>query len=151
MDYECGCFPQFPGKILVLKYWLKYSWPIKLKNFLNCNILWRKGVMKLIFWIWININIFYKLILRFLVGVVRHVQITNQIEEFFEIQHHKKKLIDCFIYTCKKTFFKNFSVLDKVAWKCPKCPGWKICNFLRTVCPVALLFWMCTDLWENSE
>ena len=45
------------------------------------------------FFIQININIFYKLILPFLVV---HVQITNQIVEFFEMQYLKKGLIDCF-------------------------------------------------------
>ena len=44
------------------------------------------------FCIQININIFY----NFLVGGVMHIQITNQIAEFFEMQYHKKGLIDCF-------------------------------------------------------
>ena len=52
--------------------------------------------MKLVFCMKININIFYKLILPFLMGVVMHVLITNQIAEFFEMQYHKKGLIDCF-------------------------------------------------------
>ena len=52
--------------------------------------------MKLVYCIQININISYKLILPFLVGMVMHVQITNQIAEFFEMQCHKKGLIDCF-------------------------------------------------------
>ena len=42
-------------------------------------------LMKVIFCIQININIFYKLILPFLVGVVMHVQITIQIAEFFKM------------------------------------------------------------------
>ena len=53
-------------------------------------------MIELVFCIQININIFYKLILPFLVGVFMHVQITNQIAEFFEMQYHKKGLIDCF-------------------------------------------------------
>ena len=52
--------------------------------------------MKLVFCIQISINIFYKLILPFLVNVFMHVQITNQIAEFFEMQYHKKGLIDYF-------------------------------------------------------
>ena len=52
--------------------------------------------MRSVFCIQININIFYKMILPFLVGVVMHVQMINQMAEFFEMQYHKKGLIDCF-------------------------------------------------------
>ena len=52
--------------------------------------------MRSVFCMQININIFYKMILPFSVGVVMHVQITNQMAEFFEMQYHKKGLINCF-------------------------------------------------------
>ena len=75
--------------------------------------------MKLVFCIQININIFYKLILPFLVGVFMHVQITNQIAEFFEMQYHKKGLIDCFnfldVERPSSRISKNFPVLGECA------------------------------------
>ena len=64
-------------------------------------------------------NIFYKLILPFLVGVVMHVQITNQTAEFFEMQYHKKSVIDCFNFLDLKRplprILKNFPVLGECA------------------------------------
>ena len=112
--------------------------------FLKYNILWKKWVMKLIYCIQININIFYKLILPFLVGVVMHVQITNQIAEFFEMQYHKKGLIDCFkfldVEIPSSSIFKNFPVFGECAWTCPKYPTYQICNFLGIVCPIVWIF-----------
>ena len=70
-----------------------------------------------LFCIQININIFYKLILPFLVDVIMHVQITNQITEFFEMQYHKKGLIDCFdfldVERPSSRISKNFPVLGE--------------------------------------
>ena len=60
----------------------------------------------------------------FLVGVVMHVQITNQMAEFFEIQYHKKGLIDCFnfldVERPSSRISKNFPVLGECALTCPK-------------------------------
>ena len=46
-----------------------------------------------------------------------HVEITNQTAEFFEMQYHKKGLIDCFNFLDVdfKKEFKNFLVLDEYA------------------------------------
>ena len=91
------------------------SWGICLK----CNILRKKWVIKLVFCIQININVFYKLILPFLVYVVMHIQITNQIAEFLEMQHRKKILIDCFdfldVEIPSSRTSKNFPVLGECA------------------------------------
>ena len=43
----------------------------------------------------INIEIFYTLVLKFLVGVVRHVQIANQIAELLEGQYLHKDVMNC--------------------------------------------------------
>ena len=67
------------------------------------------------FCIQININIFY----NFLVGGVMHIQITNQIAEFFEMQYHKKGSIDCFNFLDVERplsrISKNFPVLGESA------------------------------------
>ena len=74
---------------------------------------------KLTFCIQININIICKLIPPILVGVARHFQISNQIAEFFEMQYHKKSLINClnFLHVERplSKISKNFLVLGKCA------------------------------------
>ena len=54
-----------------------------------------------------------------MVGMVMHVQITNQVAEFFEMQYHKKGLIDCFnfldVERPSSTISKNFPVLGECA------------------------------------
>lgn len=42
-----------------------------------------------------NLNVFSKLVLLFLMGVVKHTQIANQIKEFLEEQYLKKDSTDC--------------------------------------------------------
>ena len=73
---------------------------------------------KLVFCIQININIFYKLILLFSVDVVMHVQITNQIAEFFEMQYYKKCLIDCFNFLYVERPLSRISKNSPVLGKC---------------------------------
>ena len=51
--------------------------PIKLRVSLKCNISRKKGMMKFIFGMQINMKVFYKLILSFCVCVMRHVQSTK--------------------------------------------------------------------------
>ena len=50
-------------------------------------------------WSWfcnqINIEVFYTLVLKFLVGVVRPVPIANQIAELLEGQYLQKHVMDC--------------------------------------------------------
>ena len=51
--------------------------PIKLQDSLKCNISKKKGMMKLIFDMQINIEVFYKLVLSFWVCVAKHAQSTQ--------------------------------------------------------------------------
>ena len=44
----------------LLCYWSKCSQPIKLRDFVKCNISWRKPGIKLIFCMQININVLNK-------------------------------------------------------------------------------------------
>ena len=55
-------------------YALKYYWPIKLRHSLKCIIFRRKWLMKFIFGMQINIQVFYELMLSFWVCVARHTQ-----------------------------------------------------------------------------
>ena len=41
-------------------------------------------------------------------GLVRHVQITNQITKFFEMKYHRKCLIDTFNFYMQKNLRQRF-------------------------------------------
>ena len=60
-----------------LSYRSKCCCPIKLQDFLKCNISRKKWIMKFVFSMQINIEIFYKLILSFWVCIARHAQSTQ--------------------------------------------------------------------------
>ena len=81
-------------------------------------------MMKLIFGIWRNTNVFYKLILPFLVYMVRHIQVTNQIAEFFDMQYQEGQYRDSFLHVEKYSskISKKCPVLVKCAETCPKYP-----------------------------
>ena len=103
-------------KIFLFFRWLCWggcSQPIKLKDALKCNILWRKCGMKLSFWV---LKVSYNLIIPFLVNMVWHAQIGNQISEFWEGQHLKKDFVDYLgFFACKKNMnkaIKYFPILD---------------------------------------
>ena len=61
------------------------SQPIRLQHSLKSNISVRKCRMKFIFCMQININVSYVLIVKFLRGLVRHAQSSNQIAAFFKV------------------------------------------------------------------
>ena len=55
----------------------KYCWSIKLQDSLKCNISRKKQIMKFIFGMQINMEVFYMLILSFWVWLVRHTKSTQ--------------------------------------------------------------------------
>ena len=55
----------------------KYCQPIKLQDSLKCNNSGKKGMIKFIFGMMINVELFYKLILSFYVWATRHAQSTQ--------------------------------------------------------------------------
>ena len=61
----------------VSSYGPKCCQPVKLPDSLKCNISRKKWMMKYIFGIHINIEVFYKMILSFSVSLSRHAQ-SNQ-------------------------------------------------------------------------
>ena len=77
------------------KFWLssngpKSCQPIKLQDSLKCNISKKKWMMKFIFGIQINIEVFYKLILSVWVCIGRHAQsMQNKISHIFAISPGK--------------------------------------------------------------
>ena len=81
--------PPYIWQILVLHLWAKM-----LKDSLKCNILTKKWVMKCIFGMQINIEVFYKLILSFWVCVARHAQSTQNNKFSKSLENCKKNVKD---------------------------------------------------------
>ena len=65
------------GKFWVSGYGPKCFHPINLQDSLNCNILQKKWIMKFVFCMQINIEVFYKVVLPFWVSVTRHAHSTQ--------------------------------------------------------------------------
>ena len=65
------------AKFWVSSYEPKCCQPIKLHDYLKCNISRKKGMMNFIFGMQRNLNVFYKLILSFWMCVTRHAQSTQ--------------------------------------------------------------------------
>ena len=53
------------AKFMFSSYGSKYCWPIKLQDFLKCSISRKKWMRKFVFDMQINIEVFYKLIVKF--------------------------------------------------------------------------------------
>ena len=64
-------------KLWVSSYEPKCCQPIKLQDSLKCNISRKKWMMKFIFGIQINIEVWYKLVLPIWVSVTRHAKSTQ--------------------------------------------------------------------------
>ena len=69
--------PTHLTKFWVSSYDPKCCQPIKLLDSLKCNIVRERWMMKFIFCMQINIEIFFKVILSFWVSVTRHAQSTQ--------------------------------------------------------------------------
>ena len=84
-----------PPVSYLAKFWFssygpKCCQPIKLQDSLKCNISKKKWMMKFIFGMQINIEVFYKLILSVWVCIGRHAQsMQNKISHIFAISPEK--------------------------------------------------------------
>ena len=75
--------PSYLAKFWILSNVPKCCQSIKLQDSLKCNILRKKWMIKFIFCMNINIEVFYKLILLFWVSVTRHGQNTQNKFAYF--------------------------------------------------------------------
>ena len=76
-DIAIDISPLYLAKFWASIYGRKCCQPVKLHDSWKCNILRKKWMMKFIFCMQINIEVFYKLIISILVGVIRHNQSTQ--------------------------------------------------------------------------
>ena len=112
------------------KFWLssrgpKCCRPIKLQDYIKCNISRKKGMMKCIFGVQINIKVFYKLILSFWVCVARLVQ-SIQNKKFAYLCNISRKTWAMKLPFClqiNKIFLQVDSIFSGVqSQACPKYP-----------------------------
>ena len=81
-------------KFCFSSYRPKCCWPIELQDSLKCNISRKKWMMKFIFGMQRNINIFYKLILSLWVCIARNAQSIQNKNVFISMQYPQKNLED---------------------------------------------------------
>ena len=124
-----------PPITYLAKFWFsiygpKCCWPIELQDSLKCNISRKKWMMKFIFIMSRNIEIFYKLILPSWVCVSRHAQSTQ----------NKK-----FVYLCNISKKPRRMNWFRSVWPgMPKLPkitsSLFLCNILRKKWKMKLIF-----------
>ena len=108
--------PTHLAKFWVSSYGSKCCQPIKLQDSLKCNIVRKKWIMKFIFCMQINIEVFSKTTLSFCVSVTRHVQSTQNKFAYLcniSIKAWEMKLIFC-LQINLKVFYKMIVSL----WVC---------------------------------
>ena len=101
------------AKFLFLGYEPKYCQPIKLQDCLK----WKKWMMKFIFGMQINIEVFCKLILSFWVCATRHVQSTQN-KKFAYLCNISSKAWEMKLIFCLQINRKVFYKLIVSLWAC---------------------------------
>ena len=108
--------PTHLAKFWVSIYGPKCCQPFKLQDYLKCNIVRKKWMMKLIFCMRLNIEVFCKVILSFWVRVTRHAETTQSKFAYLcniSIKAWEMKLIFC-LQINLKVFYKMIVSL----WVC---------------------------------
>ena len=107
-------------------YGLKCFRLIKLQDSLKCNIPRKKSIMKFIFCMQIDIDVFYKLILSFWVCVAIHTPSTQNKKFSYLCNNFRKvwgtKLIFCLSDKHKKFLQVDTVCLGVLSQACPKYP-----------------------------
>ena len=124
-----------PPILYLVKFWVssygaKCCQPIKLQDSLRCNILRKKWMMKCIFGMQINIEVFYNLILSFWVCVTRHSQSTqNKFAYLCNISSKAWEMKLIFCLQINTSFLQVDSVtLGVLSQACPKYPEQHVYN-----------------------
>ena len=108
--------PPYLAKLWISSYGPKCCQPINLQDSLNCNILQKKWMMKFIFCMQINIEVFYKLILSFWVNVTRYVQSTQN--EFADLHNISIKAWEMKLIFCLQINIQVFYKMTVSLWLC---------------------------------
>ena len=105
------------AKFCFFSYGPKCCQPIKLQDSWKCNISRKKGMMKFIFVIQINIKVFYQLMLPFLVCIARLVQGTQN-KKFAYLCNISRKKLGMKLIFCLQINRKVFYKLIMSLWVC---------------------------------
>ena len=98
-------------------YGPKCCQPIKLQNYIKCNISKRKWMMKCIFYFFLNIKVFYKLILWFWVWVTSHAKNTKKMK-FAYLCDISRKIWEMKLIFCLQIKMNVFFKLIVSPWVC---------------------------------
>ena len=136
------------AKFCFFSYGPKCCQPIKLQDSWKCNISRKKGMMKFIFVIQINIKVFYQLMLPFLVCIARLVQSTQN-KKFAYLCNISRKTWGFKWFFCLQINTKVFYKMILSFWVCAirvtqstQNNKFSICNILRKKWVMRLIFCM---------
>ena len=118
----------------LVKFWFssngpKCCQPIKLQDSLKCNILRKKWMMKFIFHMQINIEVFCKLILSLWVRVIGHTQSARNICNI-SMKAWRMKLIFCLQINTNVFLQDDSLTLVLLIQSCPKCQKQQVYNIV---------------------
>ena len=108
--------PTHLAKFWVSIYGPKCCQPFKLQDYLKCNIVRKKWMMKLIFCMRLNIEVFCKVILSFWVRVTRHAESTQS--KFAYLCNISIKAWEMKLIFCLQINLKVFHKMIVSLWVC---------------------------------
>ena len=118
--------PPYLAKFWVSSYGPECCQSIKLQDSLKCNTLRKKWIMKFIFWMQINVEVFYKMIVSLRVCVSRHAQKTENNKFTRSLQYLKEDVKGevAFLSTdkCWRFLQSDTIILDVCGQACPNYP-----------------------------
>ena len=105
------------GRFWFSSYGAKSCQPVKLQNFLKCNISLKKSMMKFIFGMQTNIEDNYKLMISTWVCVARHTQSTQN-KKFAYLCNISRKASEMQLIFCQEINRKVYYKLIVSLWVC---------------------------------
>ena len=127
--------PTYLTKFWVSSYGPKCCRPIKLQDSLKCNIVRKKRIMKFIFCMQINIEVFCKVILSIWVSVTRHSHTTQNKFAYLcniSIKAWEMKLSFCLQINTKVFYKMAVSLLGVRSQTGPKCQNQPVFSIFAT-------------------
>ena len=109
--------PSIPylAKFLFLSYGPKCCWPIKLQDSLKSNNSRKKWMMKFVFGMLINIEVFYKLVLSFWVCIAKHAQSTEN-KKFAYFSNIFREMWGMKLIVCLQINCESFLQVDSITF-----------------------------------
>ena len=117
--------PTYLAKFWVLSYGPNCCQPIKLQYSLKCNIVRKKWMIKSIFCMQINIEVFCKVIVSFSVCVARQAQSTKTNQFTISLQYLEENMKDEVYFLPLDKCWKFFQINTIISGVCGQpCPNY---------------------------